>query len=133
MLVILLAAYTGYAMVGAVPRVRQTRPDTAARIPRSARWAAILAPITIVGSIAYLGYLLATAAKAAGPVVLGRPIPWLVLQLLAVATTATTIAVIATWRQARNLVASDRIQLGLLTLGGALVTLWTLRWNLLVP
>jgi uncharacterized protein len=132
MLVILLAAYAGYAVVGAVRR-RRARPDTAARIPRSARWAAILAPITIVGSLVYLVYLLATAAKVTGPVILGRPIPWLVLQLLAVATTATTVAVVAAWRHARNLVASDRIQLGLLTLGGALVTVWTLRWNLLVP
>lgn len=53
--------------------------------------------------------------------------------MLVVATTATTIAVVTAWRHARNLVASDRIQLGLLTLGGALVTLLTLRWNLLVP
>jgi uncharacterized protein len=133
MLVILLAAYTGYAVVGAVRRGHRPRRDTAARIPRSARWAARLAPITVVGSLVYLAYLLATAAKVTGPVVLGRPIPWLVLQVLAVVTTATTVAVIAAWRHARNLVASDRIQLGLLTLGGALVTLWTLRWNLLVP
>jgi hypothetical protein len=138
MLVILLAAYVGYAVVGAVRHRRPAQPDTAApetaaRIPRSARWAAILAPATIVGSLLYLGYLLATAAKATGPVVLGRPVPWLVLQLLAVATTATTVAVIATWRHARTLVASDRIRLGLLTLGGALVTLWTLHWNLLIP
>ena len=99
----------------------------------SPRWAARLAPITVVGSLVYLGYLLATAAKVTGPVVLGRPIPWLVLQLLAAATTATTVAVLAAWRHARNLVASDRIQLGLLTLGGALAFVWTLRWNLLVP
>jgi hypothetical protein len=133
MLVVLLAAYAGYAVVSVVRRLRGSRPDAAARIPRSARWAAVLAPITIVGSLVYLVYLLATAAKVIGPVVLGRPIPWLVLQLLAVATTATTFAAVAAWRHARNLVASDRIQLGLLTLGGALVTLWTLRWNLLVP
>ncbi|GIH06668.1 hypothetical protein Rhe02_47350 [Rhizocola hellebori] len=122
MLAILFAAYAAYAIIPA------TIP-----IPRPAAWAAILAPVTVAGSLVYLVFLLATAAKVTGPLVLGRPLPWLVLQLLAVATTAATIAVVATWRHARKLAAANRIRLGLLTFGAVLTTLWTLQWNLLVP
>jgi dienelactone hydrolase len=118
MLVVLLAAY----LVGG-----------RRRLPRLARWAAVVGPVMVLGSLGYLMFLLAVAAKVTGPVLLGRPLPWLVLQLLAVATTVTTGAVVAAWRHAARLTTYDRVRLGLLTLAGVLTALWTVRWSLLVP
>ena len=43
--------------------------------------------------------MMATAANIIGPVLSGRPIPWLILQILAVATVAVTLATAAAWRR----------------------------------
>jgi len=100
------------------------------RLPRPARWLAVLGPTTIAGTLLYLLFLLATAAKVTGPVVLGRPLVWLALQLLAVATVAATVAVLLGWRRRPT---GDRIRLGLLAAGGVLFVPWAVHWGLLVP
>ena len=129
-LLLLLCAFAGYPLAGAIQRISH---GARRRSPRSARWLAVLAPVTIAGAFAYLLFLLATAAKVTGPVVLGRPVPWLVLQLLALAAVAATVAVAMTWRHQRHLGAADRIRLGLITAGGALFIPWAIHWGLLVP
>ena len=48
--------------------------------------------VTTMGLLGYLFFVLATAANVIGPVVIGRPVPWLVLQFLAVATVVATVA-----------------------------------------
>jgi len=129
-LLLLLCAFAGYQLAGAIQRIRR---GVRRRSTRSARWLAVLAPVTIAGALAYLLFLLATAAKVTGPVVLGRPVPWLVLQLLALATVAATAAVAMTWRHHRQFGAADRIRLGLLTTGGVLFIPWAIHWGLLAP
>lgn len=65
---------------------------------------------------------------------LGRPILWLTLQLLAVATVAATAAVALSWRRHhRDIGTADRIRFTLLTIGGILFVPWAISWGLLVP
>jgi hypothetical protein len=102
--------------------------------PPPARWLALLGASTIVGTHAYLLFLLVTAAKITGPVVLGRPILWLTLQLLAVATLTATAAVALCWRRHhRDIGPADRIRFTLLTIGGILFVPWAISWGLLGP
>ena len=130
-LVTLLVAFTVYPAVGAVRRIRH-HPRLLA--PRSARWLAVLGPTSIIGTLLYLLALLATAAKITGPVLLGRPIPWLALQLLAYATVATTLVVAYTLVSARrHHYPGARIRLSLLTAAGLLFIPWALYWGLLIP
>ena len=78
--------------------------------------------------------MLATAASAVGPVLIGRPIPWLVLQLLAVATVVATVATALAWRRhRRDLTRPERARLGLLTVGGLVFLPWATYWGLLLP
>jgi dienelactone hydrolase len=128
-LLLLLCAFAGYPLAGAVTRSGGDRP----RPHGPARWLAGLAPVTVAGTLAYLLFLLATAAKVTGPVVLGRPVAWLALQLLALATAGATAAVATTWRHHRRLGTADRVRLGLLTAGGALFVPWAVHWGLLAP
>jgi dienelactone hydrolase len=118
----MLAAFAGFLVVG-----------RRSKLGRPARWLAVLAPVTVVGTYVYLMFLLVTAAKVTGPVVLGRPLPWLALQLLAVATVAATAAVATAWRHHRDLGTTGRIRLALLTTAGALFVVWAAQWGLLLP
>jgi hypothetical protein len=65
-----------------------------------------LAPLAVVGATAYLGYLTVTGTVAVGPVFAGRPMVWLVLQLLAA---------------------------GAVVAGTALFLPWAIYWGLLIP
>lgn len=96
------------------------------------RWLAAAGPAVVVGTLAYLMFLLATAGKVTGPLVLGRPVPWLALELLTVATTAAGIAAaVSWWRSGRG--RRDRVRLGL-SVGAALLLLpWVASWGLLAP
>jgi hypothetical protein len=82
----------------------------------------------------YTVFMMVTAANIVGPVLGGRPIPWLILQLLAVATTAATLATAVAWRrQHRNLTTGHHVRLGLLLAAGVLFLPWAAYWGLLIP
>ena len=89
---------------------------------------------TTVGFLVYLLFMLATAANVIGPVLVGRPIPWLILQLLAVATDVATVATALAWRRHRpNLTGASQARLGLLLAAGLLSLPWAAYWGLLLP
>ncbi|MEU4426320.1 hypothetical protein AB0F81_37335 [Actinoplanes sp. NPDC024001] len=126
-LVALLAAFAAYPMVAAGRRIRR-RPRVATL--RSARWLAVLGPATVAGTLLYLFVQLATAAKVPGPVLLGRPVVWLGLQLLACVTVVATLIVAGNLVRRRP---ADRVRLGLLTAAGLLLVPWAVHWGLLLP
>ncbi|MFI9783173.1 alpha/beta hydrolase family protein [Kitasatospora sp. NPDC051984] len=125
-----LLGFAGHLATGAVRRLRR-RPAPAG-LPRAARWAALTGTLAVAGTPVYLLYMAVVAAALPGPVLLGRPVPWLVLQL---AATATVVAAGVTVAAAvRNRPASgSRVRIGLLALSGAAFVPWALYWGLLRP
>ena len=101
------------------------------RSPRAFRWLAVLAPLGVSWTLGYLLFLLFTAGKVTGPVVLGSPVAWLVAQVLAVATAGAAIAAMAAWRRVGELTPAVRVRAGLLTVVSALVVPWAAYWGLL--
>jgi hypothetical protein len=89
--------------------------------------------VAVLGSFAFLFYLLMTGGKLAapGPVLLGRPVVWLALQALALTTVAASGWTVRAWRRAGT--RSERVRLGLLLAGGAVFLPWSLYWGLLLP
>jgi hypothetical protein len=82
----------------------------------------------------YLFFMLATAANIIGPVVIGRPLPWLILQILAVATLTAAVATALAWRRHhRDLNRTSQVRLGLLLTAGLAFLPWALYWGLLIP
>jgi dienelactone hydrolase len=129
---VLLLAFAGYGLTAAVRRLRGHRGAPPVRRP--ARWLATTGLLSVLGLFGYLGYLASNGAKSVGMVVLGRPVPWLVLQFLAlgvVAATATTIVV--SWRARSELSVTHRVRLGVLVAGGVVFLPWALHWGLLLP
>ncbi|GAA4066893.1 alpha/beta hydrolase [Nonomuraea soli] len=118
----------GYPLWALARRVR----GGSVRGSRAARVLALLAPLTAFGAQAYLMYLVITGAELAtpGPLLFGRPLLWLGLQLLAVAALVAAVLTVPAWRRARG---SERVRLGVLLTGGALFLPWALYWGLLTP
>ncbi|MEV5720286.1 alpha/beta hydrolase [Amycolatopsis mediterranei] len=92
---------------------------------RPARW------LSAAGLLAVLGFLVVdvliqlSMGKGLGPVVAGRPLPWLALQLLSLGTVAATIATAVAWWRNRGL------RLGVLLAGGVVFVPWAIYWGLL--
>jgi hypothetical protein len=97
----------------------------------AARWSGVLGAVTVVGTLLYVAALLVTAAKVPGPVLLGRPVAWLVLHLLTWATVVLTLA--AGWGLLRRRRRPVGWRSGLLTAAGLVFVPVALHWGLLVP
>ncbi|MFJ6675419.1 alpha/beta hydrolase family protein [Actinosynnema sp. NPDC091369] len=122
---LLVVAFAGYGVGALVRRGRRV-----AAVPGHGRAARVLAAtglVSVLGLLAYLGYLASSGAKSLGVVVLGRPLPWLALQLLAVAVTAATVVTVVKLRS------RPTFRTGLLVAGGAVFVPWAVHWGLLLP
>jgi uncharacterized protein len=127
-----LAAFAGNLVAEGMRRIlrRCARPPV-----RRATWLLAAAGLaSVLGSFAYVLLLVGTAAEAPGPVIAGRPLPWLVLQLLALVVVGSTVATALSWWLARRVVRPGMgAQLGLLLAGGLLYVPWAVYWGLLRP
>ncbi|MEV6873768.1 alpha/beta hydrolase [Amycolatopsis sp. NPDC051128] len=114
LLVFLLLAFGSY------PLLRRRGGGT-----RSARW------LTATGLLSVLGFLVVdvliqtTMGKGLGPVVAGRPLPWLALQLLSLGAVAAAIGTAVAWWRDRT------PRLGILLAGGVIFVPWAISWGLL--
>lgn len=128
-----LVGLVAYLAVGLVRRV--IRRDAGASPGGAASVTfALLVPVTVIGLYAYFGYLLMGGEGDPGPILAGRPVPWLILQLLALAGVVALLAAAPSIR--RGLVGTggwQRIGAGLLVLGAVAWLPWSFYWGLLVP
>ena len=130
--VLLVVGFAGYPLIAAGRRILGHRGAPPVRLP--ARLLAATGLTTVAGFLLYMFFMLVTAANLIGPVLLGRPVPWLILQILALATVATTIATAAAWpRHHHALDRTGRVRLGLLLTAGLAFLPWALYWGLLIP
>ncbi|MEV4392073.1 prolyl oligopeptidase family serine peptidase [Nonomuraea sp. NPDC049607] len=147
-LALFLVGFAGYPLVAVVRRIRRRGGDPAHGTPGqrrgvgygapgrglgAARVVSAGGPAVALGGFAYLFYLISTGGKLAapGPMILGRPLLWLVLQALAVATVVATALAARRWRQERA--TGERVRLGLLVAAGVAFVPWAFYWGLLLP
>ncbi|MEV4057378.1 alpha/beta hydrolase [Amycolatopsis sp. NPDC049688] len=112
-LVLLLVAFAWYPLFRRGPAARP------------ARWLSATGLLAVLGFLGVDVLIQLTMGRSLGPVVLGRPLPWLALQLLAVGAVAATIGTAVAWWRRRSL------RLGVLLAGGVLFVPWALYWGLL--
>lgn len=94
---------------------------------------AICGFVTITGFFFYFAFLVSSGASDVGPVVLGNPIPWIILRLLAVATVASAIWTAAKWRRNHAEIRAGRLQVSLLLVASLLLLAWAVFWSMLIP
>ncbi|MEV0250130.1 alpha/beta hydrolase [Nocardia sp. NPDC050712] len=101
---------------------------------RAARVLLCATVIGIVGTVIQLGLILTTRATSFGPLLLGRTLPWLALQLIALGAVVALGFVLARARHTLTGVpAGARIRWSLLVCGGTGFALWAIYWGLLLP
>jgi dienelactone hydrolase len=126
-LVLFVVAFAGHI----VARLFRRRPGDLP-LRRSATVLAATGLMTAVGLFGYLAFLMETGGNLVGPVVAGRPLPWLGLQLSTVLTLASTVAIAVRWWQIRHDMPSEgRVQLGLQVAAGVVLAPWAAYWGLL--
>ncbi|MEV6158175.1 prolyl oligopeptidase family serine peptidase [Nonomuraea sp. NPDC052129] len=132
----LLVFLVGFGAYPVVALARRLRRASQAPVSRAARLVSAGGFGVVLGAFAYLFYVVMTGGKLAapGPMVAGHPVIWLVLQLLAVVCVVATVRTALAWRRASAAVArGERVRLGLLLAGGAVLLPWALYWGLLLP
>jgi uncharacterized protein len=73
-------------------------------------------------------------AKDPGPVLAGRALPWLTLQLLTLTALAAAVAAaVSWWRHRRTLARGAAARLAVLLSGAVLLLPWSAAWGLLTP
>jgi hypothetical protein len=134
---LLLAAFAGYPLVALLRQLRGRSLRAAVGTP-----ARLLSGTGVTVVLCFFVYMLSLLIGVGmggrevvpDPVLAGRPLLWLLLQMLALVTVGAEIATAVAWRRAGNAVSlGERRRLGLLLAGGALFILWALYWGLLLP
>ncbi|GAA1752182.1 alpha/beta hydrolase family protein [Agromyces humatus] len=127
---VLLVAFLSYPVSALVRRLRGQREPGPAAWP--ARLVSAAGLVTLLGTVCLLGYVMATGAtEPIGPVVLGRPAVWLLLQLLALVVVGAAAWTGIAWWQARDRVAVGAgVRLGTLLAGAIVLVPWAAWWGL---
>ena len=130
-LVVLLGGFGSFALSAPLCRTRGRRSRPA---PWGARVLDVTGLLAVVGTLVYLASLvlgLGGGFLSPGPLLAGRPLPWVALQVLAVAA-VVSFAVTAV-RSRRTVVAVGRIRFTLLVAAGVAFVPWAAYWGLLLP
>ena len=88
---------------------------------------------TTLGLPVYLLFLLITAANVIGPVVVDRPLPWLLLQGSTATVGVCTVVIAVRWWRSRHRGERTDRHLLILVAAGAVLLSWAGYWGLLVP
>src|SRR5690606_12071882 len=97
-----------------------------------ARMLSIIGMITTLSFFGYFGYTMIT--NEYGPVVIGRPLPWFILQLMAFLVFLLVILLaISFWQRRSSFFFTEKVRFVLLISGGILFIPWAIYWQLLSP
>jgi uncharacterized protein len=131
LILILTIGFAFYPLAGFVDRILK-RP-IGARLGGTQRLLIAAGLLTTLGLPIYLLFLMITAANVIGPVVVGRPLPWLLLQASAVTVGLCTVVIaVRWWGSRRHHERNDHCRL-ILVVTSAVLLGWVGYWGLLVP
>ncbi|MEV6280252.1 alpha/beta hydrolase [Nocardia sp. NPDC051832] len=123
----IVLAFAGYALTGFVKAWRPSKT-------LAPRVLLVTASIGILGAIAQLGFILIARSTSFGPLLFGRTLPWLALQLIAVcAVVALGFVVVRRPRTLAGATRGARTRWAILVCGGTGFALWATYWGLLLP
>ncbi|MCP3803746.1 alpha/beta hydrolase [Allokutzneria sp. A3M-2-11 16] len=124
---VLVLAFLGYVLSGFV---RRWRPGPGSLAP----WLASAALAVVGGWMVYVFLLLTNGKLPLGPLVFGRTLPWLGMQLLSAGVVVLLVlTVLRTGRELAEAGMGARIRRTILLTGGALFVPWAFYWGLLLP
>jgi hypothetical protein len=131
LILMLTVGFAFYPLAGLVGHIRKR--SRASKLEGAQRLIVVAGLFITLGLPIYLMFLMITAANVIGPVVVGRTLPWLLLQgsTVIVGVCAVVIAV-SWWRSRRRDERTDHHRL-ILVAAGAVLLGWAAYWGLLMP
>ena len=129
----IISAFLSYPVTALVRRIRGRCGGAVGATPASIVWVAGL--LAVFGTTIFLIFVMVTAAtQPLGPVMFGRPLLWLALQILAIVTIGAGVwAGIVWFRERAQITRWAGVQLATLIGGTLLFMPWALYWGLLTP
>ncbi|MEU5873836.1 alpha/beta hydrolase [Glycomyces sp. NPDC047369] len=132
----LLAALGLFAVLFLAYPVAALAARASGRGPLAATWASrtvaaigLLLPVLTACYSAWI--LMSGGQELLGPVIAGRPLPWLVLQAAAVAMPAAAVVLgVQWWRRRKSLGTGSKLRFSALLVGVALLVPWGAYWGL---
>ncbi|RSN02037.1 alpha/beta hydrolase [Nonomuraea sp. WAC 01424] len=121
---LLLLAFAGFLVTGLFPNKLRRAPRTVRRL---AVLAALGGLVSVLGTSAYLFWIVATGATDVGSAFLGRPPLWLLLQALTVAVLVAGVILVLRRREP----GVGGMRFPLLLIAGVLFVPWAAYWGLL--
>jgi hypothetical protein len=127
----LTISFAFYSLASLTGQIR--RRPMASKLGGTQRLVVAAGLFTTLGLPVYLLFLMITAANVIGPVVWGRPIPWLLLHgSTAIVSACTIVIAVRWWRSLHRGERTDHRRL-ILVAAGAVLLGWVGYWGLLVP
>ena len=131
MILTLVTGFAFYPLVSLLKHIR--RRPMALGLGGVQRLLVAAGILTTLGLPLYLLFLMITAANVIGPVIMGRPLPWLLLQMSAITVGVCTIVItVRWWTSGRRGERADQPRL-ILVAAGAVLLGWAGYWGLLAP
>jgi hypothetical protein len=131
LILMLTAAFAFYPLAGLVGHIR--RRSSASKLEGTQRLIVAAGLFTTLGLPIYLLFLMITAANVIGPVVVGRPLPWLLLEASTVIVAVCTAVIAVRWWRFRHRGERTDHRRLILVAAGAVLLGWAGYWGLLVP
>jgi len=129
-IILFVLAFAGYPLVAVARRI--SGRGLAPAVGWSAR---LVASAGLITTLVFPLYLFgAPLLLPPGPLIVGRPLPWLAFQALALITVVSTVVTaLRWWRRSGTIKRGEQMRLGLLVVGGVVFGVWATYWGLLVP
>ncbi|WP_112140520.1 alpha/beta hydrolase family protein [Glycomyces dulcitolivorans] len=123
--------FLAYPVTALVRRIARRGPLEATWASRTVAVIGLLLPLLTAG---YVGWTLMSGAQMLlGPVVLGRPLPWLVLETAAIVMVLAAVTLgVQWWRRRARLSGGSRLRFTALLTGVALLIPWGAYWGLVL-
>jgi dienelactone hydrolase len=129
-IIVLVLAFAGYPVVAVARRISGRGGASAGGWP--ARLVSTAGLIMILVFPVYL--FVAPLLLPSRLMIVGRPLPWLAFQALAViVVVSTVVTALRWWRRSGAISRGERMRLGLLLVGGVVFGVWAIYWGLLIP
>jgi dienelactone hydrolase len=128
--ILFVLAFAGYPLVAVARRVRGRS------LAPTVGWPArLMATAGLITTLVFPVYLFAAPLLLPpGPLIVGRPLPWLAFQSLTlIKVVSTAMTAFRWWQRSGMIKRGEQMRLGLLVVGGVVFGAWAIYWGLLVP
>lgn len=134
-MLILTILFAAYLVMSAIFRTKYRNRQTINRpLHKTSILLSTTGLLTVLGFFGYFGFIMITGATNTSPIVAGRPLAWLIIQILTLATSLFIVLFLTSSRiQRSSFNRAERFRLAYILMVSIVFIPWAAYWNLLIP